>query len=265
MKPDLTHERLRSLLNYDEETGVFTRANQVKGRYPAGSVTGSINSANGYVEVYADGRPYLGHRLAWFYVHGEWPSSRVTFRDGCKGNITLHNLVLERRPPLNSLPVDLAVARVRELIDYDKLTGVMTGRVARRGWQAGDVVGTQWLGYILIGIDGGQHMAHRLAWLHHYGRWPSDGIDHCDGDRSNNRLANLRDVVQRVNTENQRVARIDNQCGLLGAHFRKDTGKFNARIRAKGRTHLLGCFGTAEQAHAAYVKAKRRLHEGCTL
>lgn len=65
--------------------------------------------------------------------------------------------------------------------------------------------------------------------------------------------------------ENQRVARCDNQSGVLGAHYRKDTGKFASSVTTAGKAHLLGSFDTAEQAHDAYVTAKRRLHEGCTL
>jgi hypothetical protein len=265
MRPELTHSRLLALLRYDATTGVFTRAAAVKGRYCAGSETGSVNRANGYVEVYADGRPVLGHRLAWFFANGEWPDSRLTFRDGDKANIALDNLVLERQPSLNNLPVKSACSRVRDLLDYDRLTGALTSRVNRWTWRKGDVVGSRWLGYILIGIDGGAHMAHRLAWLHHHGTWPVYGIDHIDGVGDHNWLENLRDVPQRVNSENQRVAHCDNQSGVLGAHFRKDTGKFASSVKSFGKAHLLGSFDTAEQAHQAYVAAKRQLHEGCTL
>jgi len=48
-------------------------------------------------------------------------------------------------------------------------------------------------GYVRIGVDGGKYTAHCLAWLYTHGVWPSDQIDHINGNRSDNRIANLRE------------------------------------------------------------------------
>ncbi len=79
MKNDiLTLDELRSLLSYDESTGAFTRLVRM-GRQSAGSVAGSIQK-NGYISIVINKKKYLAHRLAWFYVRGEWPLNDVDHR-----------------------------------------------------------------------------------------------------------------------------------------------------------------------------------------
>jgi hypothetical protein len=119
--------------------------------------------------------------------------------------------------------------------------------------------------YVTIKVDAKRYLAHRLAWLYVHGEWPSRHLDHIDGDPSNNRIANLRDVSRSINMQNQLRARGDSLTGLLGVC--KDTRKpwFYARITVHGKQINLGCFRTADAAHEAYLTAKRRLHEGCTL
>ena len=67
----LTAERLREALSYNPETGLFTRRIRC-GRIAPGEIAGTI-ALNGYITISLDGRRYYAHRLAWLYVHGEWP------------------------------------------------------------------------------------------------------------------------------------------------------------------------------------------------
>ena len=97
-----------------------------------------------------------------------------------------------------------------------------------------------------------------------HGEWPADEVDHINGDSTDNRLCNLRSVSREVNQENIRRAKRNSKTGLLGVMHTRG-GKYRSAIRVRGVFHHLGHFDTAEQAHAAYVEAKRRLHEGCTL
>jgi len=58
-------------VNYDPETGVFT-AKQSRARTKVGKVLGTLRT-DGYVQLMIDGKWHKAHRLAWFYVYGEWP------------------------------------------------------------------------------------------------------------------------------------------------------------------------------------------------
>jgi len=89
-------------------------------------------------------------------------------------------------------------------------------------------------------------------------------LDHINGVRSDNRLENLRDASDTLNAENKHVAQKNSKTGLLGVTVH-DATHFRARIQVKGCYADLGLFKTPEAAHAAYIKAKRLLHEGCTI
>lgn len=158
----------------------------------------------------------------------------------------------------------LDAARLRGLLNYDQQTGVFTWAVARSARKAGDATGCMHSsGYLLIGVDGRLHRAHRLAWLYVHGEWPNGDVDHINGVRHDNRLENLRVVSRKVNSQNRRTAKPGNKSGRLGVtKFRK---RFKAVISVDGKSQYLGLFDDAETAHAAYVVAKRQRHEGCTL
>ena len=120
-------------------------------------------------------------------------------------------------------------------------------------------------GRLHIAFRGKRYLAHRLAWLFVYGKWPEGVIDHLNGNSLDNRISNLRDVSNTVNSQNQRKSRSDNQAGFLGVSWHSRTRKFLAQIQINGvKTHL-GLFTTPEEAHAAYLAAKRKYHEGCTI
>lgn len=68
----LSIDALRSFLHYDSETGEFTRLTNISNRSPAGSVAGTV-LATGYRVIRVCHGRFLAHRLAWFYVYGEWP------------------------------------------------------------------------------------------------------------------------------------------------------------------------------------------------
>lgn len=72
----LTQDRLRQVLNYNADTGVFTWRIQLNHRGPVGAVAG-LDPAKYRVEIGIDGRRYFAHRLAWLYVHGEWPPGEI--------------------------------------------------------------------------------------------------------------------------------------------------------------------------------------------
>jgi hypothetical protein len=86
----LTAERLREVLAYNTDTGVFTWRER-RGPVAAGQVAGS-GRKDGYRETSVDGRPYLLHRLAFMYVHGRWPVGDVDHIDRNRTNNAAANL-----------------------------------------------------------------------------------------------------------------------------------------------------------------------------
>ena len=162
---------------------------------------------------------------------------------------------------------NLSAHRLRDLLHYDPETGLFTWRVQRCNVAKGASAG--WVkkgGYIGIGVDGRLHSAHRLAWLYVYGEMPTGDIDHINGITSDNRIDNLRNVARQINIQNQRRPQKGSISGYLGVFYDKRRNKYVARIKPKGggRKHI-GEFATAEEAHSAYVQAKRVAHEGCTI
>jgi hypothetical protein len=76
--PELTHERLKQLLNYDPETGIFTWRSNI-GNVKAGSVAGQPEKQ--YWRISIDKKRYRAHHVAFFYVHGRWPNGMLDHKD----------------------------------------------------------------------------------------------------------------------------------------------------------------------------------------
>ena len=156
-------------------------------------------------------------------------------------------------------------SRLKQLLSYDAKTGEFRRIAKVKGVVVGSVAGCLMKhGYVSIGIDGEEYTAHRLAWLYVHGVWPSGYIDHINGRRCDNRIANLRDVSQSVNMQNVYAAKSNSKTGLRGVSWHAQRKKYTARIKVGGRYLSLGLHQTPEAAHTAYMDAKRRLHEGCT-
>lgn len=88
--PNLTAERLREVLSYDPDTGVFVwkiSTSQLR----AGAIA-SRKTNKGYIRIKIDRQTYAGHRLAWFYVHGRWPVGQPDHRNGIRDDNRIANL-----------------------------------------------------------------------------------------------------------------------------------------------------------------------------
>lgn len=79
----ITAERLREILHYEPETGVFTWREKISVKVVIGRRAGSINAA-GYRVIGIGGRIYYAHRLAFLYMTGEWPPAHVDHKRDAK-------------------------------------------------------------------------------------------------------------------------------------------------------------------------------------
>ena len=102
-------------------------------------------------------------------------------------------------------------------------------------------------------------LAHRVAWVMTHGEWPKEMIDHINGDRSDNRLCNLRQATRSQNLINSKLSS-RNSSGFRGVSWCSAKQKWDARIYSATKLRLLGRFKTKEEAIAAYAAAAAELH-----
>lgn len=165
---------------------------------------------------------------------------------------------------------------LRELLDYDPETGVLTWKLRTpkmfRGakysperdcaiWNtknAGKPAFSRMneSGYLAGKISKSSLKAHRVIWMMVHGE-AANQIDHINGDRADNRLANLRNVDHFENHKNMRM-RADNTTGVSGVAWDRRRGKWQAKIGVNGQKLHLGRFTCIGQAVAARKAALRR-------
>lgn len=156
----------------------------------------------------------------------------------------------------------LTAEEARRHLSYDPETGEFRWLIGGKGRPGvGAIAGcrSDALGYWSIGLHRRRYWAHRLAWLMTHGQWPEHQIDHINGDRADNRLANLREATHAENQQNRHKSR-PNKYGLRGVDFSPQLGRYRARVVFRGVKHNLGYFDTVEEAHTAYLEAARRIN-----
>lgn len=156
---------------------------------------------------------------------------------------------------------EAAAVRAAAHLSYCAETGEFTWKISPGGQaRIGKIAGTFDVeGYRQIRFDGIGIRAHRLAWFMFHGVMPAHEIDHIDGDRANNAIANLRECRTFENNQNKPIIKT-NTSGIPGVHFCKHAGKWRARIMILGKRTCLGSFESMEVAGEAYKDAKRQLH-----
>lgn len=162
--------------------------------------------------------------------------------------------------------MDAAVERaITESFLYDSETGVVRwasyGVRRRPSGQAGYVRKDGYIDlHLTVGGKNKRFKAHNVAWFLHYGSWPTRVLDHINRLKSDNRISNLRDVGAKTNSENIPLRRPASG-GFVGTVQLKD-GRYKSLISSDGKEFYLGVFATPQEAHAAYLGAKRILHKG---
>jgi hypothetical protein len=145
-------------------------------------------------------------------------------------------------------------AELHSLFDYKD--GILTWKQGhKKGRVAGSLKPT---GYTVVEINNNNIMAHRLVWMMHNGSF--DGfIDHIDGNRSNNKIENLRLATVLQNSWN-RKNNSNNKTGVKGVHQIKATKKYQARICIGNKRLVLGSFDDLELAELVVSEARNKYH-----
>ena len=152
--------------------------------------------------------------------------------------------------------MELTQARVRELFDY--VDGQLFPKIRTHGRKPGVAVGCNSGGYLITMVEGKLYKVHRLVYLWHHGHMPKL-LDHIDGNRSNNRIDNLREATDQQNGCN-RGKNKNNKSGHKGVHYDKRRGKWQAQIMVNRKNFHVGYFDDPEEAHEAYKKAAANYH-----
>ncbi len=153
----------------------------------------------------------------------------------------------------------MSVGDIRELIDYNPETGVLTAKVNFSGRQAGSVIGSQtWQGYYAFSLFGKKCFAHRLAWLLHYGEWPSQPIDHINGIKTDNSIRNLRLCSLSQNQFNKPTQK-NNTTGVKGVYWNKRDKRYVASVQFNGKKYSAGHHKDIDSAKEAVMKLREKL------
>ena len=152
---------------------------------------------------------------------------------------------------------------LRERLALDADTGQLLWRFNPRAskswntrWAGREAFTASFKGYRTGRLDGQQYLAHRVAWALHHGRWPQGQLDHVNGDRSDNRLENLRVVSNTENARNSSLSK-NNTSGVTGVWRDTRRGHWCAEIKVDRRKIYLGAFASVEEAAAARKRAEK--------
>lgn len=162
------------------------------------------------------------------------------------------------------------IGLLRRILSYDAETGVLTWKErteaedARKGRRttfnkqfAGKEAFTAKSGGYRVGrMFDVLYKAHRVAWAIHHAKWPDGSIDHINGDKSDNRIVNLRIVDASGNAKNSKMFS-HNTSGYIGVGWYKAYGKWEAHIQNEKKRIFLGYFDSIDDAVAARKKAER--------
>jgi len=144
---------------------------------------------------------------------------------------------------------------------YIPETGVFLNRItrsnqAKEGHQSGCVDQT---GYIYIYFKMTRLLAHRMAWMYMYGIEPDGQIDHINGDRTDNRIANLRVSTAHQNARNRGLSK-NSSTGFKNISWNAERGSWEVSIKMNGKKAFFKRFKILQEAQRAAISAREELH-----
>lgn len=148
---------------------------------------------------------------------------------------------------------------VRQLFDYEAEAGNLIRKIRTNPRNnVDDIAGClKPDGYLSVKIKYKDYKVHRLIWLWVHNCWPKEQIDHINGDRTDNRICNLREVTNQQNQMNQQIAS-NNNSGFCGVYRDKRDGKWYAQIRINRKNIRLGSFDHIDDAKSVRQAANIR-------
>jgi hypothetical protein len=154
----------------------------------------------------------------------------------------------------------MVIETAKQQLIYDPDTGEFTWSVAKPRIHVGMSAGNRTRkGYVVLELNGRQYKAHNLAWAMHYGYWPKAFVDHINGVRHDNRIANLREATGTDNARNRALSR-NNVSGVSGVTWRDSHKAWCARITVNNKRLHLGYYGSLDDARAARYAAERQYY-----
>jgi hypothetical protein len=147
---------------------------------------------------------------------------------------------------------------LKSILDYDLDTGIFTWKVSKANrTKVGDVAGWSYNGYREIEINNKAYKAHRLAWLYVYGEMPKNLVDHIDGNRSNNKISNLREATYQENSENYKTPKT-NKSGVKNVSWYKSLNKWVVSISIRKTKKTVGYYDDLELAELVAIEARNK-------
>jgi len=164
------------------------------------------------------------------------------------------------------MSVPISQERLWSVLDYSDSTGLLIWRKRPTEWFDQPWQAARWnrrfagkealatpqsRGYKKGNIFGKTYYAHQIVWCWKTGQWPEQPIDHIDGDRTNNRWANLQMITLAQNAQ-RAIKNTNGTSQYRGVCLDRPTGKWRASITANGRRLELGLFKQEVDAARAY-------------
>jgi hypothetical protein len=161
-----------------------------------------------------------------------------------------------KMPVISALKAQLSYDQETGFFTWNEGFGGMGGR--HSGCKAGGVDPSN--GYVVITVSGVRYKAHRLAWFYMTGEEPKGEIDHINGNKADNRFANLRDCKKSENGKNAGLSK-RNKSGFRGVTKHTGREKWIASICINGKNKHLGVFDSPEEA-GKVAELARATHYG---